>query len=123
MSAHTPGPWKVVRQRKPPAGDFTERLAKAVARYVTAEPEDKHVVQIAKRYGISHTTLRKTLRETGILAPKKRMKRRPPCGHSRCSQAFIDTGKPWCIEAHDIDCDLDEGCSCQTHGSSILRFK
>ena len=59
-------------QRKPPAGDFTERLAKAVARYVTAEPEDKHVVRIAKRYGISHTTLRKTLRETGILAPAKR---------------------------------------------------
>ena len=67
--------------------------------------------------------LAKTLSDVGVISALSAPPEPPrvaPCGHSRCVQAFIDTGKPWCVEAHEIDCDLDEDCSCGTHGSTTV---
>lgn len=51
-----------------------QRLAKAAAAFVAAAQEDRNVERIARRHGVSHTTLRKTLRAIGALAPKIRRK-------------------------------------------------
>lgn len=54
--------------------DLTTRLATAAAAFMAAAPEDRNIERLARRYGVSHTTLRATLRRLEVLAPKKRRK-------------------------------------------------
>ena len=54
--------------------DLKTRLATAAAAFVAAAPEDRNIERLARRYGVSHTTLRATLRAIGVLAPKTRRK-------------------------------------------------
>lgn len=100
-------------------------LEKVRGRLIEAKKKDPELtpLQLGSRFGISHVTVRRVLREAGLYAEPVSRRKGPPCGHSACSQHYIDTGKPWCVEAHDIECDLDEDCTCATHGSSMVTWR
>lgn len=58
------------RQLRP---DLNERLSQAIERFIDAtDTEGRHVVNLARRFGVSHTTLRKELRAMGYLPPQRK---------------------------------------------------
>lgn len=68
---------------------------KLKARVIEAKKKDPELspLQLGARFGISHVTARRLLREAGLYAAPVSRRKGPPCGHSTCSQVYIDTGK------------------------------
>lgn len=54
---------------------LVQRLARAAAEFMSAAASERETIErIARRHGVSHTTLRKTLRRLEVLAPKQSRK-------------------------------------------------
>lgn len=54
------------------APNLNERLHMAVERYANAkDADDRNIANLARRVGVSHSTVRKELRRLGYLPPQK----------------------------------------------------